>query len=61
MIFMEWFLRFKIFVRESIRVFRITKKPSGLEFKTIVKVSGLGMIVIGLLGFLLHFIKQLFF
>ncbi|NQV09529.1 protein translocase SEC61 complex subunit gamma [Candidatus Woesearchaeota archaeon] len=54
-------LKFKDFARESLRVLRITKKPSGFEFRTIVKVSGLGMIIIGLIGFLLHFVKQLFF
>ena len=53
--------RFKSFVIECKRVFRVTKKPSNLEFKTIVKASGLGIIVIGLIGFIIHMIKQLFF
>ena len=53
--------RFKSFVIECKRVFRITKKPSNLEFKTIVKASGLGIIIIGLIGFMIQMIKQLFF
>ena len=53
--------KFKSFVVECKRVFRVTKKPSNLEFKTIVKASGLGIIVIGLIGFMIHMIKQLFF
>ncbi len=53
--------KFKSFVIECKRVFRVTKKPSNLEFKTIVKASGLGIIVIGLIGFIIHMIKQLFF
>jgi len=53
--------RFKSFVIECKRVFRVTKKPSNLEFKTIVKASGLGIIIIGLIGFMIHMIKQLFF
>ncbi len=53
--------KFKSFVIECKRVFRVTKKPSNLEFKTIVKASGLGIIVIGLIGFIIHIIKQLFF
>ena len=53
--------KFKSFVIECKRVFRVTKKPSNLEFKTIVKASGLGIIVIGLIGFMIHMIKQLFF
>ena len=53
--------RFKGFVLECRRVFRITKKPSGFEFKSIVKVSALGMVIIGLVGFLVHLIDALLF
>ncbi len=53
--------KFKSFVVECKRVFRVTKKPSNEEFKTIVKASGLGMIIIGLIGFIISMIKQLFF
>jgi len=49
----------KKFISESYRVLRITKKPTSAEFQTIVKVSGLGIALIGLLGFLLQLIKQL--
>ena len=54
-------VRFKSFINECIRVLKITRKPSKEEFKTIVKVSGLGMIVIGLLGFIITMAKQLLF
>ena len=54
-------VRFKSFITECIRVLKITRKPSKEEFKTIVKVSGLGMIVIGLLGFIITMAKQLLF
>jgi len=53
--------RMKSFYKECIRVLKITKKPSNAEFKTIVKVSGMGMAVIGLLGFLIQLVKQLLF
>lgn len=56
---MKLFLRLKDFTRESFRVLRITKKPTAQEFKTIVKVSGLGIMIIGFIGFLLHFIQQI--
>ncbi len=46
--------------KEYIRVLKITKKPTSEEFKTIVKVSGLGMILIGFIGFLLQMLWQLF-
>ena len=55
-----WF-KLKRFVIECKRVLRVTKKPTSFEFKTIVKVSGLGMIVIGMIGFIIQIIKQLFF
>lgn len=51
--------KFKLFVNECFRVLRITKKPTGMEFKTIVKVSGIGMLLIGLLGFLIQVVKQI--
>lgn len=54
-------VRMKSFGAECARVLRITKKPSKEEFKTIVKVSGLGLVVIGALGFLITLIKQLLF
>jgi len=51
----------KNFINECARVLKVTKKPSGLEFKTIVKVSGLGIVVIGLMGFIITLIKQILF
>jgi len=53
--------RLKRFGKECLRVLKITKKPSKEEFKTIVKVSGLGIIIIGLIGFLIQMVKQLLF
>jgi len=48
------FTRFKSFVKESKRVFRITKKPNMKEFKVIVKVTAIGIAIIGILGFLIQ-------
>ena len=53
--------RIKTFIRECVRVFKITKKPTQEEFKTISKVSGLGILIIGLIGFLATMIKVLLF
>lgn len=58
---MAFLVRFQEFYTECRRVLRITKKPNSLEFKTIVKVSGLGIIIIGFIGFVLQMIKQLLF
>ena len=40
------------------RVLRITKKPDAMEFKTIVKVSGLGMSIIGVIGFVIQMLRE---
>jgi protein transport protein SEC61 subunit gamma-like protein len=53
--------RLKSFTRECVRVFKITKKPTREEFKTISKVAGLGLLIIGLMGFLVHLVTVLFF
>lgn len=49
-------MAFKEFVKESKRVFRVTKKPDKFEFKTVMKVAGLGILFIGLIGFVLNLI-----
>ncbi len=54
-----WKYKVKRYVRECIRVVKITKKPTNFEFKAIVKVSGLGILAIGFLGFLFTMTKEL--
>ncbi len=46
------------FILECKRVLRVTRKPNKEEFMTIVKISAAGMGVIGLIGFLIHLIKE---
>jgi len=53
--------RFRGFIRECRRVLKVTKKPTPEEFKTIVKVTGLGILAIGFIGFLISTIKTLLF
>jgi protein translocase SEC61 complex gamma subunit len=48
--------RLRRFITQSIRVLKITKRPNADEYKMLVKVSGLGIAVIGFIGFLLHVI-----
>lgn len=57
--FSQLTLRLKTFLLESRRVLAVTRKPSRLEFVTIVKVTGAGIAVIGLVGFLLQLAKNL--
>ena len=56
-----WKTKLRSFLAECRRVLKITKKPTNEEFKVIVKVSGIGMAVIGLIGFLISMLKQLLF
>ena len=53
--------KLKSFLIECRRVLKITRKPTGTEFKTIVKASALGMALIGLLGFVIAIGRQLLF
>ncbi|MFH1439195.1 MAG: protein translocase SEC61 complex subunit gamma [Candidatus Woesearchaeota archaeon] len=48
------------YIIECKRVLRVTKKPDQEEFKAIVKVSGLGILVIGAIGFLVQLISMIF-
>lgn len=52
--------RFKRFTAESLRVIRVTRKPTKDEYWTIVKVSAIGILLIGFLGFLLRMIEDYF-
>lgn len=57
----NWKAKLKHFAIECKRVLKVTKKPSRDEFKNIVKVTGIGILIIGLIGFAIHFIKELVF
>ena len=59
--FKQMIVRLKSFTLECRRVLKITRKPTGTEFKTIVKASALGMAIIGLLGFTISILKQIIF
>jgi len=51
--------KFKTFLVECKRVWQVTKKPSKEELKTIVKVTGIGTVIIGFLGFIINMLWQL--
>ncbi len=56
---MQLLQKLNAFTLECRRVLRVTRKPSSIEFKTILKVSSIGMLLIGAIGFILQIIKQL--
>lgn len=57
----SWKEKLKNYLIECKRVLKVTKKPDRQEFTTIVKVSGVGILIIGLIGFLINMFKELLF
>lgn len=55
------FVKLRTFIGECRRVLTVTKKPTKVELMTIVKVSGIGIALIGLIGFALHIANRLLF
>ena len=58
---MEWLVKLKSFGIECMRVLRVTRKPTKQEYWTVAKAAALGMGIIGMLGFVVHLIRQLVF
>jgi protein transport protein SEC61 subunit gamma-like protein len=50
----------KSFVLKCRRVWSVLKKPSKKEFETISKVSVVGILILGVLGFLISIIMKIF-
>jgi protein transport protein SEC61 subunit gamma and related proteins len=53
--------KLKDFSRECLRVLKITKKPTMKEFKVVVTITGIGILLMGFIGFVITIIKQLLF
>ncbi len=56
---MEYWRRLKSFLIQTKRVLQVTRKPTAEEFKMISKITGLGIAVIGAIGFILQIGKAL--
>jgi protein transport protein SEC61 subunit gamma-like protein len=44
------------YIQKALRVLRVSYKPTSDEFYTTLKITGLGMILIGILGYVLSII-----
>jgi len=44
---------------ESSRILKLSRKPTKLEFEEVAKITGLGIVVLGAIGYLFIFIKYL--
>ena len=47
-------VKLKNLLVEYMRVFKITHKPNMEEFKGIIKISSIGIGIIGIIGFIIH-------
>jgi len=54
------FRELKSFFIQSKRVWRVLKKPTMMEFKTMAKVSAIGILILGALGFIISDIIKFF-
>ncbi|MBS3083913.1 protein translocase SEC61 complex subunit gamma [Candidatus Pacearchaeota archaeon] len=52
--------KLKSFIVQCVRVWHILKKPTKQEFLMISKISALGILAIGLVGFLIGIIMKMF-
>jgi len=52
-------LEIKEILRRSIRILYISKKPSKVEFTKVAKITGIGMILCGIVGFIMAFLLSL--
>jgi len=50
----------KSFFGKCVRVWRALKKPSKEEFEKVAKISAIGILIIGLFGFLVALLMKIF-
>ncbi|HLC79578.1 MAG TPA: protein translocase SEC61 complex subunit gamma [archaeon] len=46
------------FIQSSIRIFTVSRKPGTKEFEVMAKVTGIGIILIGVIGFAVKLILE---
>ena len=49
----------KQFIDQCVRVFKVARKPTNQELKQVSKISALGLLIIGFLGFAISLIFTL--
>jgi len=54
MAFKDLWAKLKAFLPECKRVLLVTKKPTKDEFKAVLKITGIGTLLIGFIGFIIH-------
>jgi len=51
--------RIKKAYSETRRILRLTRKPKRSEYEETARITGLGMIVVGLIGFIIFILSEL--
>jgi len=51
--------KLKSFFQQSVRVWHLLRKPEKTEFRTIAKVSAIGLAIIGVIGFLISLLMTI--
>ena len=51
--------RFDRFIKDSKRVLKVARKPDASEYVEFVKITSLGILIIGVIGFVIVLIGQL--
>jgi len=52
--------KFKSFLAKCKRVWLALKKPSMMEFQSVTKISAIGILILGVLGFLISIVMKIF-
>lgn len=52
--------KLKSFFLQSIRVWRVLRKPSNHEFTSVSKISAIGILGLGAIGFVISLIMKIF-
>lgn len=50
---------FREFLKNAMRVMTVITKPKTHEFKQIAKITGLGMLLIGIVGYVISYIAYI--
>jgi protein transport protein SEC61 subunit gamma and related proteins len=54
------FIKTKSFILKCKRVWYVLRKPTRKEFETIAKVSAVGILILGFIGFLISLVMKIF-
>jgi protein transport protein SEC61 subunit gamma and related proteins len=51
--------KFSKFLKSSKRIFLISKKPSSKEYWTMAKIVGIGILIIGIIGYVIRLLMNI--